>query len=175
MTGVLSILLMGSLTDAQAAASLGTHEHGVGRLDVALDGTALEIEFDSPAMNLVGFEHLPGDANERAKIDLIRSVLAKPEWLFDLPAAANCQVATQDLHSPLFGNADPTQDSDGDRHAEIHAHYVFTCAHPQGLKNLDLRRLFETFPATQKINVQAIGPSGQHGYTAIATDAQLDL
>lgn len=37
--------------------SLGAHEHGVGRLNAVLDGQALELEFDSPAMNLVGFEH----------------------------------------------------------------------------------------------------------------------
>ena len=37
--------------------SLGAHEHGVGRLNAALDGQTLELELESPAMNLVGFEH----------------------------------------------------------------------------------------------------------------------
>ena len=37
-------------------ASLGAHEHGVAQLNVALDGNTLEIELESPAMNLVGFE-----------------------------------------------------------------------------------------------------------------------
>ena len=36
--------------------SLGAHEHGVGRLNAALDGKTLELELESPAMNLVGFE-----------------------------------------------------------------------------------------------------------------------
>ncbi|MEX5543051.1 ZrgA family zinc uptake protein, partial [Pseudomonas poae] len=38
--------------------SLGAHEHGVGRLNAVLDGQTLELELESPAMNLVGFEHL---------------------------------------------------------------------------------------------------------------------
>jgi hypothetical protein len=37
--------------------SLGAHEHGVARLDVAQEGTTLELDFNSPAMNIVGFEH----------------------------------------------------------------------------------------------------------------------
>ena len=38
-------------------ASLDAHEHGVASLNVALDGQTLEIQLQSPAMNLVGFEH----------------------------------------------------------------------------------------------------------------------
>ena len=41
-----------------AHGSLGAHEHGVGRLNAGLDGQTLELELESPAMNLVGFEHV---------------------------------------------------------------------------------------------------------------------
>lgn len=168
--------------------SLGAHEHGVGRLNAVLDGQALELELDSPAMNLVGFEHLATTAADKAKVAAVRKQLENPVALFNLPKGAGCVVSSQELNSPLFGDK-PEADHDGDDdhdhdhdakggehhhdHSEIHAHYQFTCATPTALSNLDLTQVFKTFPATQKIQVQLIGPSGQQGVEATATAATL--
>ena len=155
--------------------SLGAHEHGVGRLNAVLDGQALELELDSPAMNLVGFEHLATTAADKAKVAAVRKQLENPVALFNLPKGAGCVVSTQALNSPLFGDkpeADHDHDDDDAKdgahehhhdHSEIHAHYQFTCTTPTALGNLDLTQVFKTFPATQKIQVQLIGPSGQQG------------
>ena len=167
--------------------SLGAHEHGVGRLNAVLDGQALELELDSPAMNLVGFEHLATTAADKAKVAAVRKQLENPVALFNLPKGAGCVVSTQALNSPLFGDkpeADHDHDHDDDDakdgahehhhdHSEIHAHYQFTCTTPTALGNLDLTQVFKTFPATQKIQVQLIGPSGQQGVEATATAATL--
>ncbi|WGT25883.1 DUF2796 domain-containing protein [Pseudomonas marginalis] len=166
--------------------SLGAHEHGVGRLNAVLDGQALELELDSPAMNLVGFEHLATTAADKAKVAAARKQLENPLALFNLPKAAGCVISSQELNSPLFGDkpeADHDDDDDHDAkdgahehhhdHSEIHAHYQFTCATPTALGNLDLTQVFKTFPATQKIQVQLIGPSGQQGVEATATAATL--
>ena len=167
-------------------ASLGAHEHGVGRLNAVLDGQALELELDSPAMNLVGFEHVATTAADKAKVAAVRKQLENPLALFNLPKGAGCVVSSQELNSPLFGDkpeADHDDDDDHDHdakggehhhdHSEIHAHYQFTCATPTALSNLDLSQVFKTFPATQKIQVQLIGPSGQQGVEATATAATL--
>lgn len=167
--------------------SLGAHEHGVGRLNAVLDGQALELELDSPAMNLVGFEHLATTDSDKAKVAAARKQLEQPLALFNLPAAAGCVVSSQELKSPLFGDkpeADHDDDDDHDHdakgahehhhdHSEIHAHYQFTCATPTALSNLDLTQVFKTFPATVKIQVQLIGPSGQQGVEATAQAATL--
>ena len=162
--------------------SLGAHEHGVGRLNAVLDGQALELELDSPAMNLVGFEHLATTAADKAKVAAVRKQLENPVALFNLPKGAGCVVSSQELNSPLFGDkpeADHDDDHDHDAkagehhhdHSEIHAHYQFTCATPTALSNLDLTQVFKTFPATQKIQVQLIGPSGQQGVEATGSAA----
>ena len=167
--------------------SLGAHEHGVGRLNAVLDGQALELELDSPAMNLVGFEHLATSAADKAKVAAARKQLENPATLFNLPKAAGCVVSTQELNSPLFGDKPEADHDDDDHdddakdaahahhhdHSEIHAHYQFTCATPTALSNLDLTQVFKTFPATRKIQVQLIGPSGQQGVEATATAATL--
>ncbi|WP_085727955.1 DUF2796 domain-containing protein [Pseudomonas sp. R37(2017)] len=161
--------------------SLGAHEHGVGRLNAALDGKTLELELESPAMNLVGFEHVATSDADKAKVVAARTQLENPLALFNLPKAAGCVVASQELESPLFGDK-PDADDDHDEdakdehhhdHSEIHAHYHFTCATPGALKTLDLANIFNTFPATQKIQVQLIGPNGQQGVEVTAKAATL--
>ncbi|VVN05819.1 MULTISPECIES: DUF2796 domain-containing protein [Pseudomonas] len=165
--------------------SLGAHEHGVGRLNAALDGKTLELELESPAMNLVGFEHVATSDADKAKVAAVRAQLEKPLALFNLPTAAGCVVENQELESPLFGDK-PDADDDHDEdakdedghehhhdHSEIHAHYQFTCATPAALKSLDLANIFTRFPATQKIQVQLIGPSGQQGVEVTAKAAAL--
>ncbi|KAF0867098.1 DUF2796 domain-containing protein [Pseudomonas sp. LD120] len=168
--------------------SLEAHEHGVARLNAALDGQVLELELQSPAMNLVGFEHAPSTDVDRAKVAAARTQLEHPLALFSLPKAAACVVAKQELESPLFGDTPQADDHDDDhdhdakdadghehhhQHSEIHAHYQFTCANPEALRNLDLGAVFKTFPATQKIQVQLISPSGQQGVEATAQAATL--
>ncbi|AZD04743.1 DUF2796 domain-containing protein [Pseudomonas chlororaphis] len=165
--------------------SLDAHEHGVARLNAALDGQTLELELESPAMNLVGFEHAASTDADKAKVAAVRAQLEKPLALFSLPPAAGCVVAQQELESPLFGDKPEDHDEDHDdaksagghehhhEHSEIHAHYQFTCATPGALKNLDLGGVFKTFPATQKIQVQLISPSGQQGVEATAKAASL--
>jgi hypothetical protein len=161
--------------------SLGAHEHGVGRLNAALDGKTLALELQSPAMNLVGFEHAATSDADKAKVAAARALLEQPLALFNLPKAAGCVVENQELESPLFADT-PDADDDHDKdakdehhhdHSEIHAHYQFTCATPDALKTLDLANIFNSFPATQKIQVQLIGPSGQQGVDVTAKAAAL--
>jgi hypothetical protein len=161
--------------------SLGAHEHGVGRLNAALDGQTLELELDSPAMNLVGFEHAATTDADKANVAAVRARLETPLVLFNLPKAAGCVVENQELESPLFGDKpDVDEDLDEDAkdehhhdHSEIHARYQFTCVTPGALKTLDLANIFNTFPATRKIQLQLIGPSGQQGVEVTANAAAL--
>ncbi|MDZ4019762.1 DUF2796 domain-containing protein [Pseudomonas sichuanensis] len=158
--------------------TLAAHEHGVAKLNVVLDGNTLELELDSPAMNLVGFEHAASTDADKAKVTAARQQLEQPLKLFGLAQAAGCKDEAQELESPLFGDA-AHADDDGDahehehghQHADVNAHYQFTCATPAKLAQLDLGPLFKTFPQTQKINVQLIGPNGQKGVEATAAKA----
>jgi len=151
-----------------AHGTLGAHEHGVARLNAVLDGNTLELELDSPAMNLVGFEHMASSDADKAKVAAVRQQLEQPLKLFALASSAGCKEDQQELESPLFGDA-AKADDDGDEHekghvhSDINAHYQLTCATPEKLNQIDLAPLYKDFPATQKINVQLIGPNGQKG------------
>lgn len=162
--------------------TLAAHEHGVAKLNAVLDGKTLELELDSPAMNLVGFEHAASSDADKATVARVREQLADPRTLFTLNDAAGCSVTQQTLESPLFGQAPaahehahekPDAHAHEHEHSDIHAHYALTCTTPGALTQLDLAPLFQHFPATRTLHVQLIGPNGQKGLEATATQAKV--
>lgn len=161
---------------AESASSLGKHEHGLGELDVALDGNLLELEWRSPAANLLGFEHAPRSAEQRAVVTRVQAQLGEAATLFGIPAAADCRLAEPQLDSPLFAAApgDEHEQPPG-MHNEVHARYRFTCRQPAALEALDLGELFRRFPATEKLQVQLIGPHGQQGSELSPAHSRLTL
>ncbi len=48
------------------------------KLNVVLDGNTLELELDSPAMNLVGFEHAASSDADKAKVSAVHQQLEQP-------------------------------------------------------------------------------------------------
>ncbi|EXF43018.1 putative zinc-binding protein [Pseudomonas sp. BAY1663] len=175
--------------DHEQASSLGAHEHGAARLNAALDGDRLELEFDSPAINLLGFEHAPASDADEARIAHARAQLERPHGLFGLPPAADCTVSEQRFEGELLGAShagyqrQDRHDHDHDHdeaatqqhtgHSDIEAYYQFSCSNPEALQALELRGLFESFPGTEKIQVQLIGPNGQQGAELTPDRSQL--
>ncbi|MFZ3154107.1 DUF2796 domain-containing protein [Pseudomonas sp.] len=145
--------------------SLDAHEHGVAQLNVLLDGKVLELQLESPAMNLLGFEHAAKSDADKAKVAAVRSQLQDPLALFGLNAG-DCSMREAELESALFADDEHEEHHAHDKdseHSEIHAHYQLDCKSPGELKQLNLGELFKRFPATAKIQVQLIGPNGQQG------------
>ncbi|PVZ11496.1 MULTISPECIES: DUF2796 domain-containing protein [unclassified Pseudomonas] len=159
--------------DEHEHGSLGAHEHGTAQLNVALDGQTLEIELDSPAMNIVGFEHAATTAEQKAQAAAAQQRLDKPETLFALPAAAKCIAAQSEVNSPVFADAAPSKAHEGHEHADVDGHYQFQCDNPSALASIDFAPFFKAFPGTHKIAVQAITGSGQKGLEATPANSVL--
>lgn len=77
---------------AEETRQLDAHEHGVGALDIAMEGGRIALEFHAPGADIVGFEYAATSAEDRAKVDAAVATLARPLDLFVLPAAAGCSV-----------------------------------------------------------------------------------
>ncbi|MGB0914374.1 MAG: ZrgA family zinc uptake protein, partial [Phaeobacter italicus] len=75
---------------AEESRQLGTHEHGVGLMNMAIDGDVLAIELNVPGADIVGFEHAATAEADRAAVERALAVLADPANLIALPAAAAC-------------------------------------------------------------------------------------
>jgi hypothetical protein len=151
-----------------ARLSLGPHEHGVGQLNVVLDGAVLSLELLLPAGDVAGFEHLPVTVKERMTVRRVAAELGKAERQFSLPAAAGCVVVTAEVdgeqmeaighkHEHDHGHAATAQGVHA--HAEYHASYRYTCREPQALHQLEVK-VFATYPKLQRLRYQAVLPGG---------------
>lgn len=159
-----------SLFSAAAAAQHAPHEHGVATLRLALDGRQLHLELDSPLDNLVGFEHAPRNARERAALDAMAQRLRDAGALFALPAAAACVAAAPELALPHGAGADKTAGG----HSDVRASYAFECAAPAQLTTLRIG-LFEAFPRLQRLRVDTVTAAGQKRLTLDRSRRELPL
>lgn len=166
----------------------GVHEHGAARLQVAIDGTQLVIELQSPLDNLVGFEHRPVSDAQRRALAEAQATLRDFDALFVLPAVAGCAVAGIELVLPANAGKDHAHDHRAERgeghahddhaddgvHGELHARYQLSCTRPQVLTGIVVR-LTEVFPRTARIRAETATPSGQGAVTLTRGNNRLPL
>ena len=164
------------------------HEHGAASLSVVLDGETLDMEFVSPAVNLVGFEYEPASEEEEQAVADALAQLEDGANLFTPAEAAGCELTSQEVEREVTSEGeehegeDHGDEDDGDEetggsedhsdeegsegeegavHSEFHATYTFTCAQPGSLDSVSLRQLFALYPGIEDLDVQYVLPSGQ--------------
>ena len=115
------------------------HEHGKVTLNAALDGNQLVIELDSPAVNVVGFEHVPRTNDERAAVSAAAKLLNNGRGLFTLPKEARCQFQKTALKPPRWETTDdvPRQPEAPGQHADYEARFTYLCWSPDHLTWLE--------------------------------------
>ena len=133
------------------------HDHGVASLSVAIDGRTLRIEFEAPLDSLLGFERPPRTDAERRSAVMLLALLHDGVRLFVPDADARCLPQPTTLQAPAL---QPGAHAAGD-HADLLARISFHCGRPQALRSLKLG-LFQAFDRLQRIDVQIVGPQGQH-------------
>lgn len=169
-----------AFADKHEHRQLGTHEHGVGQLNVALEEASLYIELVSPAMNIVGFEHAPNTPEQEKTVQQAKATLENGNQVFSLPSEAQCELAQTELETAMSGTEDahghePEQkthheaeahahahegEHDEEVHSEFHVNYEFRCTQPASLTHIDVQ-LFELFPGTETLQVQLITENDQ--------------
>jgi hypothetical protein len=145
---------------ASAQAAGHAHEHGVVKLDIAIDAGTVTVQMQTPLDNLIGFERAPRNDAERKKADAAVARLKAADSLFRIDPAAGCTLGKVELVSaPLkLGASEPGAADDG--HADLDADFTFTCRNAAGAAFIDLA-LFNAFAGMQRIEVQIAAPQGQ--------------
>ena len=146
----------------EAEHDLGAHEHGAATLDVVIDGATVYLEFGSPWVNLVGFEHEPSSESEHTAIADAEQQLSEAETLF-VAEGGDCSASSEAVESERDGN-----------HSEVQASYRLECTDIDALTAIDVA-LMEIWPDIDSLTVQLAGPSGQHQSVLSAEDSSLDL
>ena len=159
----------------------GAHEHGVGQLNLAIEGSEVEIELIAPGADIVGFEHAAETAEQKAAVSAAADRLEDGAALFVLPEAAGCSLEEAEGESSLLSEADHHDEEHEDEHehghehehedehdhaqdegghAEFHAHYHFDCTEVEAVSEL-ATTYFEQFPAAERLSVQYLTGRGQ--------------
>ena len=180
--------------------SLDTHVHGLSELTIAMEGDSLEIQFESPAMNLIGFEHRASSNKDIASVKKAESILNQPESLF-LLSGANCQqikttvdisslIEEHDHHAESHKNHKDHDDheeheehedhddhkdhDDHESHSEMVANYSYSCKELTKLSSIKIA-LFDLFPGIHKINTMWVMDSKQGPATLTAKKPTVDF
>ena len=150
-------LLLLALAAALPAWAGKAHEHGVARLDLALEGTTLTIALATPLDGLLGFERAPRSAAEKRAAEKAVATLRAADTLFVIDPAAGCALASVALESaPLkLGRATAAKD---DGHGDLEGEFVFRCRSAPAFIDAGL---FNAFPRMSRIDVQLAAPQGQ--------------
>jgi Protein of unknown function (DUF2796) len=77
---------------AEEKRELGPHEHGHGILNIAVEKNRVSMDLDVPGMDIVGFEHKPESADQKATAAKAEKLLADALVLFKVPVSAGCKV-----------------------------------------------------------------------------------
>lgn len=152
------------------------HEHGVSRMDVAMDGSVLQIALYGPGHNFVGFEHEAQTKEEKQSLRAAEVALNNAARLFALPSAANCapigssvSLPKQSQHDKAHKHANHGHDHGEHGHSDWRAEYTFECTRPDRLNQIDVQ-VFAAFPQTQEIRFQLVAPASQSGGTLNSAD-----
>ena len=190
---------------AEDSRELDAHEHGVGELNIAVDGTTVLMELHAPGADIVGFEYKATSAEDRAAIDAAVAMLAQPLDLFVLPAAAECGVTqsvagleNDDEHDDHDGHDDHAEHENDDEHgdhdehaeAEDHDNHErsdeeanHTEFHAEYVLTCDnpselsgiTFAYFETFQNARELEVQIVTTTGAQAFEVERDEPTLDL
>ncbi|TLP55998.1 DUF2796 domain-containing protein [Parasedimentitalea maritima] len=150
---------------ANETRQLDAHEHGVGELNIAIEGTTVLMEFHAPGADIVGFEYSAKSDSDRAAVEAAEVRLSAPLELFVMPEAATCTVKSAQAELEGEGGHDDHADEghaehqEEPTHTEFHAQYMLTCVAPDALTEISFV-YFEAFPNAQEVEVQIITASG---------------
>ncbi len=166
------------------------HVHGIASLNLALEGQEVHVELDSPAANIVGFEHAPSSEADHAELDKAVATLKDAGQLFRFDSEAGCRLEKAEVASALLdekhnehaddhahekkeahGHDDHKheqhgheehghEEHEGETHSDIEAVYHFVCDQPGELTQLTVE-LFEAFPGMEELDVQYVTESKQ--------------
>ena len=96
---------------AEETRQVDKHEHGVGELNIAVEGNSIDLEFMIPGADIVGFEY---KAKSEADIALVNDALIKFDEfnnIFSIPSTSNCNLVEADISI-----------NQGDNHKDEHNH-----------------------------------------------------
>ena len=165
------------------AQSADSHVHGNAELNVVLMGQQLQVEFVSPAINLLGFERPPNTDEETATLNNTIEQLQRGGWLIEAISTA-CQLSTEEFEAPVYDEHDSsehdhehessehdheheTSEHNAEAHSNFRVTYLYDC---ESAPRKQLKMLaFDHYSGIETLTVQWIADQKQ-GYARLNKD-----
>ncbi len=147
------------------------HEHGAANLTIAIDTNNIEIDLESPADNIFGFEYVPSTNADKKIVKDAVDQLKAAESLFTLPKGAQChldQVNVSSLMLEAFHSVSSKKTDSGPKktsehqhvHNDVDASWYYSCKSTEQLDSITLH-LFSAFsPGFKHLKVEWLTPVG---------------
>jgi len=139
------------------------HEHGAASLTIAIDGNKLEIDLESPADNIFGFEYVPSSKEDKKKVKDAVSQLKDAKTLFTIPADAQCHLDQVTVASPQIEkkiDADKKHSDEHSAHNDVDASWAFSCKSGKKLNQIT-PHFFTVFShGFKQLKVDWVSPTG---------------
>lgn len=166
----LAVMAAAVLSPALASENPGAHVHGQASMQIALEGKRIDVIFETPAANLVGFEYEPKTGAEH------KAVAEARQWLKSTPlvntAASTCRVeqaAVSAFHDNNEGHHDEHHHSDhheherhqevGESHSEFEVSQLLVCDSAPAENVVTL--LLTQYPAITGLSIDWVSENGQ--------------
>ena len=131
--------------------SAGIHQHGVSRLEAALDGAVFQAQLTAPMVDWVGFEQVPNNEAQRAALSDVKAFLQDGGIAL---IGGDCE-----LESVTFQGFDIDKMKNSD-HLDLSAFSTWNCQAPQKVTGLSVTA-FEHFPGMLSVEAAVITSNGQ--------------
>jgi hypothetical protein len=128
------------------------HMHGHAKMTMALSGNVLELELDTPTMNLLGFEHRATSLDDKKKLKETVDFLSRPSNWMSIDNNTNCNLDSIHVDSSLLVNDDHGYEHSD--HADFEIAVKYTCTNAQKLKSINFSGLFNKFQGLEEIDVE---------------------
>jgi len=139
------------------------HEHGVASLTIALDANKLEIDLESPADNIFGFEYIPSNKEDKKKVKDAVSQLKNTTALFSIPDDAHCHLDQVSVSSAMLEKTHTDKNKPNKHqhtHNDVDASWAYTCQSGKQLSDIT-PHFFTVFPTGFKqLKVEWLTPTG---------------
>jgi len=157
-----------------------SHQHGHADLAVAIEDGRLIIELESPAANLVGFEHAARSPEDKEAVRTAERTLREDTArLFSLDKGAQCVAEETALDHALtdsHGNNHHQHADHGSEagHSDFRVAWSFACSDLARLERIEVN-LFAAFPALDHLDVTVVGLDRQDYFELNAGQNVIDL
>lgn len=175
---VLGLAVLAIQNAAVAFEEQEVHLHGFAKMDIASEGSKIEVMFSSPQYNIVGFEHPAVSREDQEQLTRAKHQLEEVDALIQFSQEAECradQVRIEfaveveregsrtefDLNKieHAHDEHEHEHEHEAEGHQNILAHYRFICANPAALRQLRVG-MFSVFPKLQQLDLNLLSDHG---------------